>query len=249
METRYAFVARHLAESIASGSYPVGSVLPTEHELAEQFGVSRATVRTAMRELQQLGLVSRRKNTGTKVEAARPPEKDRGYTQSLAVVNDVLQYAADTRRAVQEIAREVTDDDLAARLRCRPGRRWLRVSSVRINPSKPDGEPICWTDVYVDDTYAEIVRAHVRDYGGAIGSLIEERTGRRIAGISQVIRATGVPAHTAEALKAQAGSHALEITRHYRDALGDSFLISVSIHPADRFAYEIMMRRQTGAET
>ena len=71
METRYASVARRLAEGISTGEYPVGTVLPTEFRLAEQFGVSRATVRSALRELQQLGLVSRRRNTGTRVEAAR----------------------------------------------------------------------------------------------------------------------------------------------------------------------------------
>ncbi len=55
---------RRLADSIATeieaGKYKLGDRLPTERELAEQFGVSRATVRSALRELQQLGLVSRR---------------------------------------------------------------------------------------------------------------------------------------------------------------------------------------------
>lgn len=248
METRYAYIARQVAERIASGSYPVGAILPTEHELAEQFGVSRATVRAALRELQQLGLLSRRRNIGTRVESTVPSEKASGYAQSFAVVNDLLQYAQETRRAVQTITSEVADTDLAARLPCRPGRRWLRVSSIRVNPSRPDDKPICWTDVYVDYTYAEIVREHVHSYSGAIGSLIEERTGRRIAAIFQTIRATGVPDDMALALKAAPASHALEITRHYRDSVGDSFLISVSIHPADRFAYLSMIQRQAVAE-
>ncbi len=64
MEKRYAFVARALTEAIADGRHPVGSVLPTEFELADQFAVSRSTVRAAMQELQASGLVSRKRNAG-----------------------------------------------------------------------------------------------------------------------------------------------------------------------------------------
>ncbi|OYX69459.1 MAG: hypothetical protein B7Y95_18140 [Rhizobiales bacterium 32-66-11] len=39
LETRYAHVARILAEAIATGRHPVGSVLPNELDLAKQFGV------------------------------------------------------------------------------------------------------------------------------------------------------------------------------------------------------------------
>ncbi|TJX00371.1 GntR family transcriptional regulator, partial [Neisseria gonorrhoeae] len=60
-ETRYAQVARDLAEGIGNGRFPVGSVLPKELELCEQYGASRHTVRAAIRELQDLGLVSRKK--------------------------------------------------------------------------------------------------------------------------------------------------------------------------------------------
>jgi len=247
VETRYAFVARRLAEGISAGEYPVGTVLPTEFELAEQFGVSRATVRSALRELQQLGLVSRRRNTGTRVEAAHPAWETSGYAHSLRTVEDVLQYAAETRRCIQEIASEIADDELAERLGCRPGRRWLRVSSVRVDTAKVSAPPICWTDVYVDATYTELVRAQVAQFSGAVACLIEERTGRGIAEIVQVIRSVGVPPRTADALRAEPNSHALEITRRYRDTRGDSFLISVSIHPAGRFAYSMLLRRQSPA--
>ncbi|NSL19695.1 GntR family transcriptional regulator, partial [Tatlockia micdadei] len=71
-ETRYAQVARDLSERIASGEYAVGALLPTELELCDRYGVSRHTVRAAIAELQQSGLVSRRKKVGTRVEAAQP---------------------------------------------------------------------------------------------------------------------------------------------------------------------------------
>ncbi|WP_342352968.1 GntR family transcriptional regulator, partial [Methylobacterium frigidaeris] len=44
--TLWAQVARDLRAGIASGRYPIGSLLPTELELCEQYGMSRHTVRT-----------------------------------------------------------------------------------------------------------------------------------------------------------------------------------------------------------
>ncbi|WP_149808438.1 winged helix-turn-helix domain-containing protein, partial [Salmonella enterica] len=59
--TRYATVAKDLMAGIANGRYPVGSLLPTEHELCDLYGVSRHTVRAAIDQLLGQGLVSRRK--------------------------------------------------------------------------------------------------------------------------------------------------------------------------------------------
>ena len=244
METRYAFVARQLAEAIASGRHAVGSVLPNEFELAGQFGVSRGTVRAALNELQQLGLIARRRNAGTRVVSSQPVTRASNYGQSLGTVDDVVQYAADTRRCIQDIADEVADRKLAARLKCQPGRRWLRVSSIRIDAEKPDSAPICWTDNYIDEQYAKLIRVHARTYTGALGELIEERTGRRIAEIKQVVSATGVPERIAAKLQAEPGAHALEITRSYLDGAGEAFMVSISIHPADRYSYAMRLLRQ-----
>src|SRR5205807_2336248 len=51
-------VARQLREAIVSGELAMGSQLPTEQELTERFGVSRSTVREALRVLQAQGLLS-----------------------------------------------------------------------------------------------------------------------------------------------------------------------------------------------
>ena len=53
-----------LATAIRLGVYPLGSPLPTERELAERLGVSRATLREAMAALRQAGLVETRRGRG-----------------------------------------------------------------------------------------------------------------------------------------------------------------------------------------
>ena len=67
MEQRNAAVTKALIAGISNGTWPVGSNLPGETELAEAFQVSRGTVRVALDKLQGLGLISRRKRAGTRV--------------------------------------------------------------------------------------------------------------------------------------------------------------------------------------
>jgi len=58
--SKQADMARDLSEGIQQGRYAVGSLLPTEFELCEQYGVSRYAVRQTLKVLQDLGLISRR---------------------------------------------------------------------------------------------------------------------------------------------------------------------------------------------
>jgi DNA-binding FadR family transcriptional regulator len=61
-------IARLRAE-IASGTWPVGSRIPTEPELVERLGVARNTVREAVRALAHNGVLDIRQGSGTYVLA------------------------------------------------------------------------------------------------------------------------------------------------------------------------------------
>jgi len=63
-------VREHLAQLIASGLYEPGAKLPTERALAEQLGVPRGAVRSALAILESEGLVVRRVGSGTFITAA-----------------------------------------------------------------------------------------------------------------------------------------------------------------------------------
>ncbi|WP_413151814.1 GntR family transcriptional regulator [Amaricoccus sp. W119] len=244
MQPRYANVARELAEAIGSGRYPVGSLLPPEVTLAEQLGVSRSTVRAAMRELQATGLISRRKSVGTRVEAAGPPEDQPGFFQAIGSIAEVQQFGDATIRRTVEVTDEVADDVLATRLGVRPGSRWLRVSSLRLWRDRPDDPPVCWTDVYIAADFAEGVRSRLGATTDLLSTLIEETSGRRILEIRQQLRALPVPTALADPLKADVGAAALEVRRQY--LLGPATLaeVSISIHPGDRFAYSTRLTRR-----
>jgi DNA-binding GntR family transcriptional regulator len=232
-------LSRDLAQGIANGRYPVGSLLPTEFELCDQYGASRYTVRLALGELQEQGLISRKKNVGSKVEASRPTT---GFVQSLSSVEDLVLFGTTNYRAIHSVEEIVADLALAKELGCVGGSRWLRVSSLRYDGNNRK-RPVAWLDVYVDPEYADVVESARQSPNVLISSLIESRHGRRIARIQQVIDATPVPKSMAEALKADAGSPALKIVRRYLDAANEAFEMSISIHPAGRLTVSTDLKR------
>ena len=54
----YQDVALQLRRAISDGTYPPGSRLPSEHELAQRFGVARSTIRHALTVLGEDGLIA-----------------------------------------------------------------------------------------------------------------------------------------------------------------------------------------------
>lgn len=66
-----------LLQRISEGEYPVGSALPSESRLSEEFVVSKATIRKAIEEMVARGYVTRRQGSGTYVTpSGLRPEED-----------------------------------------------------------------------------------------------------------------------------------------------------------------------------
>jgi GntR family histidine utilization transcriptional repressor len=65
--TTYREVKAEILRRITEGEWSPGALLPGEVDLAEAFGVARATVNRAMRELAEDGLLERRRRAGTRV--------------------------------------------------------------------------------------------------------------------------------------------------------------------------------------
>ncbi len=241
MSPRYIEVADDIRSEIRSGQTPVGSFLPSEPVLAERMGVSRTTIRAALSHLQRLGIVTRRRGAGTRIEAEEAAPL---YVHSMVASGDQLQFAGPTTRHVHVIEEIVADEELAPRLDNRPGRRWLRIGQTRHVADNPT--PVCWTDVYVAQKYAAI-GDEIRDYPRLVYTLLEARYGVVITRIDQSLRAIGLPQDYAGVLEAPADSHALELTRRYRDSEQKCEIVSLSFLPSGRFTYDLTLVRVASA--
>ncbi|HEX5908465.1 MAG TPA: GntR family transcriptional regulator [Propionibacteriaceae bacterium] len=65
-------VVRSLRRRLSQGEWAAGARLPSEPALAEELGVSRVTVRAALAQLENDGIVNRRHGSGTYVNSVRP---------------------------------------------------------------------------------------------------------------------------------------------------------------------------------
>ena len=233
----YVRLAQSLGDGIASGRYSVGSLLPTEAELGQTFGVSRYTVRQAIQHLRQQGLVSARKGVGTRVEARR---RKSSYTHAFHSLAELLQYASQTRLSV------LSQDTRSARaaeaelLGCRLGKRWLRATGVRY-PAR-GGKPICLSEIFVDAAY-EAIAEEIGRARTAICAIIERRFGETIVEVEQQIEGAILSGDEAQHLDADEGDPALRITRRYFVTGRRLIELSISLHPADRFSYAMTITR------
>lgn len=238
MRKRYPDIVSELLSDLRSGRFRVGDPLPSEAEFCERFGTSRSTIRSAMSELGRLGLIERRQGAATRILSTEPPPT---YVHSMTATGDLMQFAGPSRRRVREMVPVIADEDLAKRLDGRPGRRWLLIRQTR----HVDGQqtPVGWTDVYLGEEHAGI-GPEIPDYPGLIYALLEERRGIVITEIRQSIRAVPMPPDLANVLGADPGGGALELRRQYRDRDGVSQIVSLSVLPAETYAYEITLHRQ-----
>ncbi|QLL07731.1 GntR family transcriptional regulator [Mycobacterium vicinigordonae] len=240
VDHRYLQVARTLRKEIVDGVYPVGSQLPTEHELCERFAVSRYTIREALRRLRDDNLVSSRPRTGTLVV---PRPSSDSYVQHVMSINDLLEFATGTRFVIESVAMVTIDDDSAARTGLTVGEQWLTVRGFR--QADESESPLCRTQYYINRAFAAVGRLLQR-HEGPIFPLIEDLFGLSIVEVQQEIDAVLLSAELADGLDVEPASPALQVRRIYRTSDGQVAQVTINTHPASRFRHSMTMRRVRG---
>ena len=95
----YARLAKAIRTGIGGGTIPVGSRLPAERVLADALAVSRTTVATAYRILEEEGWLERRRGSGTRVKLRsdlRGAEAPTGPLSQRAAIETLLGELEDT---------------------------------------------------------------------------------------------------------------------------------------------------------
>ncbi|MEI9889177.1 MAG: GntR family transcriptional regulator [Rhizomicrobium sp.] len=241
LEPLYLRLVQALKQQIESGRVAVGSHLPSEGDLSRQYSVSRHTVRAALRQLQEDGLVAPRKGSGTTViglSAAQP------YVHEVASIEQLIEYAVGTHYEAGNSKLIRANKVLAKRLDCAVGHKWMRIEALRFAPDQR--APICWMEVYVHADYADVARVIGRQ-PGPIYAWIEKLHGETITDIEQVLSAREVPAAPAKKLGIKPGEMGIEVRRTYRTKSGKVVEIAFNLHPAERFRHAMTLRRNRAA--
>lgn len=228
---RYQQIADTLREEIRRGEHAVGRFLASEAELKSRFKVSRHTVRDALRVLDELGLISRKRGAGSVV---RTSEVLRHFDQALRSIDDFLQYNESTDFHARYTDRLVADHNIASWLQTRVGTECILLHGVRIgNRSR---RPIASVNVYRRASWHGLPTGHARQED-AIRALLEDQFLARVGHIEQILSAVAMPAEAALECEVDEGSPALRSLRRYYDARDRLMLAVISLHPGVSYSY------------
>ena len=177
---------------------PAGSRLVSEPELAKQLGVSRATLREAMRTFETQGLIRRRQGAGTFV-VGKVPVMDAGLEvlESLETMARRMNLSISVSDlSIEEI---VADQDMAIGLGVEPGACLTRIRRVM----RADTRPVACLIDTLPDTVLPITSLPTGFHGSVLDFLLGRGDDLRIS--RAAISATNATAEIAKALEIQRG--------------------------------------------
>ena len=109
--------------------YRPGDLMPSERELSERYGLSRTTVRLALQELEQLGLVVRQHGRGTFV--ADRSAQTTNLMQSYSFTDQMREMGREPHTTILEFSEIEADVNLADHLGIREGDKLFKLKRLR----------------------------------------------------------------------------------------------------------------------
>lgn len=158
-------VRSELRRLIFGGEFPAESKLPNEDRLCERFGVSRVTVREAVRGLIDEGLVVRRHGSGTYV--TRRPLIRNSLDTNFSYTEQLEASGLRAGRKLLGIRRTAADPDAADHLGVVVGATLIEVRRIRT----ADGRPVIYS---IDRIPADVLDLSIGrdDFGGSLYRLL-----------------------------------------------------------------------------
>jgi len=184
-----------LAEMIHS--LPADTRLPSEPALAKQLGVSRATLREAMRSFEGQGMIRRRQGVGTFV-AAKVPVLDTGL-EVLESLETIAQRSGLTVKMGElQVVQVEADEEQARLLNLKVGAELTQVRRIIFTETRPIAS-------LVDTLPADILAADELRSGftGSVLDLLLRRGDPKLTQSRTEIKATGATPEVARALQIQ----------------------------------------------
>jgi len=177
----YFQLSQAMERAISGGALPPGSRLENEIALAQRYGLSRPTVRRAVQELVDKGMLVRKRGVGTQVVQAQVSRS----VDLTSLFDDLARSGGAPTTQVLELARVPAGADVAAALGVPEGEEVTRLVRLR----RTGGEPLALLTNHLpgrfavteDDLVDHGLYQHLRTQGVHL-RVAHQRIGARLAG-------------------------------------------------------------------
>lgn len=234
LQLRYQQVREELAAEIKRGRLPGGSPLPPERALAEHFGVSRVTLKRALNELSQAGVVAR-SGTGwivTSPTVGEPPNVLMSFSEMAA-----SRGLSPAGHLIDARTRPATIDEAEA-LGLAPGAPLFELERLRTMDDVP---------IMVERTRVPLSLAPGLDEtdleGRSLYALLEENYGMRPTRARVTVEAIPADEQRAELLGLEPGQPLLRCQQQTEDATGRPIELCEMAYRADRYRFLATLER------
>ena len=230
-----------LRRRLLEGGYPPDEPLPGEHRLAEEFDVSRVTIRRTLDRLDQEGLVTRRRGAGTfPGEAARSARR----AVPLGTLREHLQASAAERQWLELVDSEmITPPPFLNRDRVTFGRKVLRIRRVSFHAD----EPAHFVTSYVPGDLSHEIDPESLGNATVLSRL--EGAGHAIGEAEVTLTATGADIDVAGYLQVPAGTPLLLQQRLTMDSAGQPLEYLEALSRPDQYRYQFVHSKDESQQT
>lgn len=228
----YLRVIEKIKQDIDEGVYREGEKLPSEFELSKQLGVSRATLREALRILEDEKFVVRKHGVGTFI-SSKPPFTS-GIEELFSVTDMILRAKMTPGTKVLVAEKVLATEREAERLKIEPNSPIYRIVRIRY----ADDTPVVYC---VDKIPAHLVsNPESLTEGKSLFDALETEVGRRVAYAITHIE----PSVSAEiSTQLQTDQPLLALKQLHYDESDLPLLDSANFFRADRFDFHVVRKR------
>jgi GntR family transcriptional regulator len=224
-----------LLSRISSGRIPPGSKLPPEPALAEELGVSRPTLREALRSLEEDGFVTRTSGAGT--YATHRPRLRNNLDVNFGVTEAIRASGMEPGTSQGSVHTDGATDEEATTLDLHPGDPVVRLERVRT----ADGDPVVLSVDVVSASRLAAAELTSMPLDGSVYELFEQHGAPVEHGVVTV-----EPAKADRALAKRLGVKSGALLMYMRQIdygrEGEPLLLSHEHHLAEAFEFTVVRR-------
>lgn len=230
----YLQVIDRLKQDIEKGIYKEKEKLPSEFDLAKQLGVSRATLREALRILEEENVIVRRHGVGTFVHSK--PVFTSGIEQLYSVTDMIKEVGMKPGTIfLSSSTEEPTEEDIR-RFSCSKKEEIVVMERVRT----ANGEPV----VYCIDKVPQHILPDTFFHGEkSIFRILEEEANRKITYAVAQIEPIGYHERISPILECDPETALLVLKQMHFDESDEPILYSVNYFKADKFSFRVLRKR------